>query len=119
MTGNIFVDFLLLFLICYALVSIFYNVSDFLLRRYCKYPLRTFLVLELKHESESFECDIRSAISKSLSQHCGLVIVCTGLSQDEYRTIWRLTDVYEHIILTTRDELLNKLDIATDVSMSL
>lgn len=119
MLGNVFVDCVLLFLICYALVSIFYNVSDFLLRRYCKYPQRSFLTLKLKHESESLERDIRCAISKSLSERHALLVVCDDLSQDEYKVVWRLTDVYENIILTTCDELSDKLDFATDISMSL
>ena len=118
MTGNIFVDCLFLFLICYALINIFYSVSDFLLSRYSKYPNSSFLVLELKSESESIENDLRCAISRSLSQKCALVVVCTDLPLEEYKLVWRLCDVYEHIILTTCEELVNKLDMAKDISVS-
>ena len=119
MTGNIFVDCVFLFLICYAIVSIFYNLSEFLLKRYCKYPKKTFLVLDIKPESNSLEYDVRCAINKSLENKCALVIVCGELSQDENKALWRLTDVYEHIILTTREELIHKLDTAENISMSL
>ena len=119
MSGNVFVDCVFLFLICYALVSIFYDLSDFLMKRYCKYPTKSFLVLEVKHESDTLECDIRCAISKSLSQKCALLIVCRDLSFEEYKVVWRLTDVYEHIVLTTREEMIGKLDTATNISVSL
>ncbi len=104
MSGNIFVDFVFLFLICYAIFSIFYSLSEFLLRRYCKYPAKHFFVLLLKHESETFECDIRCAVAKSLKEKCALLIVCDNLELEEYKLLWRITDVYDHIILTTPDK---------------
>ena len=119
MSGNIFVDCVFLFLICYAIISIFYNLSDFLIKRYCKYPPKYFYVLEVKHESKSLERDIRCAISKSLEQKCALGIVCNDLNFEEYKVVWRLTDVYEHIVLATPEELIDKLDTATLISASL
>lgn len=116
MTGNIFFDCVFLFLICYALINIFYNLSDMLLRRYSRFPNRSFLVLKIKHQSESQESDLRCAISKSLAQKCALLIICTDLSMEEYNLVWRLTDVYEHIILTTLEDLPQKLDTAVSIS---
>lgn len=118
MTGNIFLDCVFLFLICYGIVSIFYNLSEFLLRRFCRYPQKIFLVSELTHESETLECDIRCAISKSIKNKCALVIVCSGLDMEEYSTLWYLTDRYDHIIITTRDDLVNKLETAASISAS-
>lgn len=119
MSGKIFVDFLFLFLICYALISIFYNLSEFLMKRYCKYPQKYFFVLELKHDSKNLECDLRCAVSKSLKEKCALVVVCDDLNPEEQKLVWRITDVYEHIILTTPDELIKKLDTAKNISVSL
>ncbi len=119
MTGNIFFDCIFLFLICYALINIFYSVSDFLMKRYSKYPNSSFLTLQIKHESQSLENDIRCAVSKSLTQKCALLIVCTDLSMEEYKLVWRITDVYDHIVLTTGEELINKLDTIKTISSSL
>ena len=119
MSGKFFVDFVFLFLICYALISIFYNLSEFLMKRYCKYPQKCFFILELKHESKTLECDLRCAVSKSLKERCALVVVCDDLNSEEYKLVWRITDVYEHIVLTTRDELIKKLDTAQNISVSL
>jgi len=119
MSGKIFVDFIFLFLICYALISIFYNLSDFLMKRYCKYPQKHFFVLLLNNESDTLECDLRCAISKSLKEKCALVVVCDSLNSKEEMLVWRIADVYEHIVLTTRDELLGKLDTAKNISVSL
>lgn len=116
MSGNIFVDFLFLFLICYAIFSIFYNLSDYLMRRYCKYPAKYFLTLFLNHESETLERDIRCAVSKSLEQKCALVVVCDNLNLDEYKILWRITDVYDDIIITTPDKVLSALENITYIS---
>ena len=118
MTGNIFIDCVFLFLICYALINLFYKLSDFLMKKYAKYPDSSFLVLEIIHESKSLENDLRCAISKSLSQKCALVVICTDLSTEEYTLVWRLTDMYKHIVLTTRDELTNKVWVARNISVS-
>ena len=119
MSGNIFVDFLFLFLICYAIFSIFYNLSEFLLRRYSRYPAKYVLALSLKHGSETLECDIRCAVSKSLKEKCALAIVCDGLSIDEYKLLWRITDVYDHILLTKPDGVASVLDKASYISEKL
>ena len=116
MSGNVFLDCLFIFLICYSLVSIFYNTSDFLLRRYCRYPMRSFLVLCISHESSTLECDIRVALSKSIKNRCALVIVCDGLELDEYTILWRLTDCYDHVVVTTPDELHEKIDEAKTIN---
>lgn len=118
MFGNVFVDCLFLFLICYALVSIFYNTSEFLLRRYCRYPMRAFFVLELTHDSETIECDVRTALSKSLKNKCALIVVCDGLDLDEYTILWRLTDSFDHVIVTTPDDLISKFDTAKSINAS-
>lgn len=109
MSGNIFVDFLFLFLICYAILSIFYSLSEFLMRRYCKYPDKYFLTLYLNHQSETLERDIRCAVSQSLKQKCALVVVCDDLKLDEYKILWRITDVYDNITITTPDKVLSEL----------
>lgn len=118
MTGNIFLDCVFLFLICYAIVGIFYNVSEFLLHRYCRYPQKSFLVAELVHGSKTYDCDIRMAISKSMKNKCALVFVCSGLNMDEYTVLWNLTGRYDHIIITTREELISKLETAASISAS-
>lgn len=118
MFGNVFLDCLFIFLICYGIVSIFYNTSDFLLRRYCRYPMRAFLMLELSHECETLECDIRVALSKSIKNKCALVIVCDGLDLDEYTILWRLTDNYDNVVVTTPDDLMSKIDTAESISVS-
>jgi|GEM_PF-2679491 len=119
MTGNIFLDCVFLFLICYAFVSIFYNLSEFLLHRYCRYPLKAFLVSELTHASQTHECDIRCAISKSIKNKCALVFVCSGLDAGEYSILWNLTNSYDHIIITNCDEFASKIETAKDISASL
>ena len=116
MSGNFFVDFIFLFLICYAVFCMFYNLSEFLMKRYCKYPARYFFVLSLSHGSETLECDIGCALSRSLKEKCALLIVCNDLSSDEYKTLWRITDVYEHIVLTTPEKLTGVLDKASYIS---
>lgn len=118
MTGNIFLDLVFLFLICYSLVNLFRDLSDFLLKRYCRYPQKTFLCVEIKHKSETIECDIRCAVSKSISQGCALLVICTDLDLSEQTLVWRLTDCYDHIVLTSRDDILNVLDTATSISVS-
>ena len=105
MTGNIFLDCVFIFFICYGVVCMFCNVSDFLLRHYCRTPQKTFIILPLKHRAETLECDIRCAIAKSLNNKCALVILCENLDADEYIMVWRLTDCYDHIIVSTQDEL--------------
>ncbi len=118
MSGNIFVDCLFLFFICYALISIFYDVSDFLLRRYCRYPQRSFIAVYLLHGSDTLECDIRCALSKSIKQKCALLVVCDELSHDEEKLVWRLCDCYEHVITCKPDEVPQKLEITTSISVS-
>lgn len=119
MSGNIFVDFVFLFLICYAIFSIFYSLSEFLLRRYCKYPAKHFFVLLLKHKSETLECDIRCAVAKSLKEKCALLIVCEDLDFEEYKLLWRIADVYDHIILTTPDKVTDNFDNVALINGSL
>ena len=118
MSGNIFLDLIFLFLICYSLINLFRDLSEFLLNRYCRYPQKTFLCVEIKHKSESIECDVRCAVSKCISQKCALVLICTDLDLSEQTLVWRLTDGYDNVILTERDDLLNKLDTAVSISVS-
>lgn len=118
MFGNVFLDCLFIFLICYGLVSIFYNTSDFLLRRYCRYPMRAFLILELNHDCPTMECDIRVALSKSIKCKCALVVVCDGFDLDEYTILWRLTDSYDHVVVTTPDDVVSKFETAKTISAS-
>jgi hypothetical protein len=75
-----------------------------------------FFVLSLTRGNETLECDVRCAVSKSLKEKCALLIVCNDLSTDEYKTLWRITDVYEHIILTTPEMLTSVLDKASYIS---
>ena len=118
MTGNIFLDLVFLFLICYALINLFRDLSDFLLKRYCRYPQKAFLCVEIKHKSETIECDVRCAVAKSISQNSALIMICTDLDLTEQTLVWRLTDCYDNVILTDRDGILNNLDVATSISMS-
>ncbi len=119
MSGNIFFDCVFIFFICYGFVSFFYSVSDFLMRRYCKNAQKNFIVLPLVKETKNIECDIRCAISKSLNDKCALVILCDGLNVDEYTVLWRLTDSYDHILVTTPDELPQKIDEIEKVNGSI
>ncbi len=119
MTGNIFVDCLFLFLICYAILSIFYNLSDFLLKHYCKYPQRTFLTIEIKHESKVIERDIRCAISKSLKEKCCLVIICNGFTEAEHTLAKSISACYDNVILTTPDDFKKITETASSISVSL
>lgn len=119
MTGNIFLDCVFIFFICYGLVCMFYNVSDFLLRHYCKTVQKTFILLPLKHESKTLECEIRCAVAKSLNNKCALVILCENFDADEYTIVWRLTDCYDHIIVTTREELYSAINKTQNINATL
>ena len=119
MSGNVFLDCVFVFLICYALVSIFYNVSDFLLHKYCKYPQSSFFLLELTHMSESFECDLRIAVSKSVKSRCALLISCCGLDDEEKSLLQQVVQSYNHIIITTPDEINSCIEMAKAINASL
>lgn len=105
MTGNIFLDCVFLFFVCYGVVCMFCNVSDFLMRHYCKTVQKTFILLPVEHESQTLECDVRCAVAKSSNNKCALVILCENLDADEYMMIWRLTDCYDHVLVSTQEEL--------------
>ena len=118
MTGNIFLDCVFLFLICYAIVCMFYQVSEFLLRRYCRYPQKAFLVLDIHHQSDTLDCDIRCALSKSIKYKCALVVVCNDLDLEEYGILYRITDNFNHIVITTPEEFSMKVEIAKSITAS-
>lgn len=119
MTGNIFLDCVFIFFICYGLVCMFCNVSDFLLRHYCKTVQKTFILLPLRHESKNLECDIRCAVARSLNNKCALVILCCDLDADEYTMVWRLTDSYDHIIVSTQEELCEAIQKTQKINATL
>ena len=116
MTGNIFLDCVFIFFICYGLACMFCNVSDFLLRHYCKTVQKAFILLPLKHESKTLECDIRCAVAKSLNNKCALMILCENLDADEYTMVWRLTDCYDHVIVSTQEEFPDKIEKAQAIN---
>ena len=118
MTGNIFVDCIFLFLICYGLICGFHHLSEFLLHKYCRYPQSTFLVAQINHQSQTFECDIRCAVSKSIKNKCALVFICNDLDLSEYTLLWRITDCYNHIIITDSNEFSAKIEMAKSISVS-
>lgn len=105
MSGNAFVDCVMLFLICYAIFDILTDLSGYLIKRFCKYPPGYFLVLSLEHESATLENDIRCAVSKSMSLGCTLLCVAKDLDKNEQNTLWRLVDVYDHVLIMTPDEV--------------
>ncbi len=104
MSGNAFVDCVILFLICYAIFGILTDLSGYLIKRFCKHPPRYFLVLSIEHKSATLEHDIRCAVSKSLSLGCTLLCIVKGLDKNEQSILWRLVDVYDNVLIMTPDE---------------
>lgn len=119
MTGNMFFDAVIIFLIAYAIINIFYEIGDFFTRRYSQYKPKDYIVLPLKHGLESLECDIRLAVKKSCDTRCALVIVDESLDSDEKMILWRLTDECSNVIISLPEELPDKLKTAEAINASL
>lgn len=119
MTGNIFSDALFIFLIVYAIVHICYEIGAFLLEKFSLYHHRDFLILSVSPGHEELELDIRMAIKRSVEKHCSLLILDRGLSPEEQMILWRLTDPYQHIVLTTEQDLMESIKVADAVNEAL
>ena len=67
------------------------------------------MTLFLNRESDTLERDIRCSVSQSLKQKCTLVVVCDDLTFDEYKILWRITDTYDNVTITTSDKFLSEI----------
>ncbi len=102
---NIFFDALIIFLITYAIINIFYEIAQFLVKKFSKLPPKCELILLLNSGNTTLEADIRTAITKSQQTNCSLTIVDCDLTQQEKMILWRLTDVYENIKIVEKNGL--------------
>lgn len=104
MTGNVFFDALIVFLLSYAVVSIIYEIIDLFVTRYSKNKPTFYVLLCLNHKDESLECDIRCALSLSDSLKCDVLIACDELDRDELFILRRLTDDRENVTIVSLGE---------------
>lgn len=119
MTGNVFFDAVILFLIAYAVITIAYEVGDFFTNRFSRCKPKECIVLPLHHGTESLECDVRSAMKRSCDLKCALVVVDESLDSDEKMILWRLTDSSDHVIISLPEELSGKLKTAEAMNASM
>jgi len=119
MTGNLFFDAVIIFLIAYAIVNICYEIGDFYTRRYSKRHVNTCIVLPLRHGADDLEYDIRIALSRSEDARCALVIIDESLDNNEKMMLYRLTDDSDHVVISQPEELKEKLKTAESINASL
>lgn len=119
MTGNVFFDAVIIFLITYAILNILYEITDFFIERFAKCYPRDFLILSLEHGTETMECDVRTAIRRSCDLKCALLIVDNGLDSSEKMMLWRLTDDQNNIVYSVPEELSEHLKTAEMMSKTL
>ncbi len=119
MTGNAFFDGILIFLIVYAILNILYEFTDAFADRFSRYHPKDYLILPLVHGTESLEWDIRTASKRSCNLNCVLIIVCDGLDKDEEMILWRLTDQCDNVLLSSPEELTEKIEAATALNSAL
>ncbi len=112
MTGNVFFDGILIFLIAYAIISILHELADAFQNRFSHYHPKTCVVLVLSHGTESLECDVRMALKRSYDLHCALVIVDASLDSDEKMILWRLTDPCDHVLISMPEHLMETIETA-------
>ncbi len=118
MTGNIFFDVVIIFLIAYAIINILYEFADCFIHRYASYHPKDCLILPLSHGTKSLECDVRMALKRSCDLKCALIIVEEDLDSDEQMILWRLTDDSENVILSHPDEVTQKIKTAMAINAS-
>ena len=119
MTGNLFFDGVVLFLICYALIHIFYELGDWLIVRFSGFRRKEFILLSVHHSMESLEIDVRHALERSMEQKCALFIVDRGLDEQEKILLWRLVDSFDHVVIAQPQELSEKIQTAELIQKSL
>ncbi|MBR4874310.1 MAG: hypothetical protein IKU87_00600 [Clostridia bacterium] len=109
MTNNVFLDGLIIFLIAYAIISIFHDIADCILNRFSKCTPKNCVVLKVSHGSESLENELRTALRHSGSIKCKLLVVCDNLDECEEKIIKYITCGAEGVEITTPDELPRKI----------
>ena len=119
MTGNIFIDAGIIFLMVYACIHICYEIGTYLVEKFSSYRHRDFLILLLSTGAEAIEMDVRMAIKRSVDLGCSLLIVDLGLTPSEQMILYCLADPYHHIILASRDDVGDKIRIADAVNAAL
>ena len=119
MSGNIYLDALLIFLIIYAVVHILCGVGNFIMGHISKRCCSDCFVLMLTGGSKTLEMDIRNAVAGSVKVSRALVIADTGISEEETFLLWRLTDAYDHIIMATPENLTEKIREAQALTKTL
>lgn len=117
MTGNIFFDGIFIFLITYAIISILQEIADILQNRFSRCRPKDVMVLVLSHGLQSLECDVRMALKRSQSMRCALIVVDDALDSDEKMILWRLTDPYQHAIITSPEQLVETIENAGTISL--
>ncbi len=119
MSGNTYLDTLLLFLVVYATIHILYGIGNFIMEHISVRTCSDCMVLMLSGGDETMEMDIRNSVAGSLKISRALVIVDTGISEDETFLLWRLTDTYDHIIMATPENMVEKIREATALTKTL
>ena len=119
MTGNVFFDAVVIFLLAYAIINIFYEVGEFFTNRFSRYRPKDCIVLPLEHGAESLECDVRLAMKRSCDLRCALVIVDLSLDSDEKMILWRLTDESDNVVVSLPEELPDKIKTAEAINATL
>ena len=109
MTQNIFFDALIIFLIAYAIIDIFYEISECFLNRFSRVSPKDYIVLPLYHGDEHLECSVRFAVRKSIDSRCSLVIIENNLDEDEKMILCRLTDSLGNVTISTPEEFTHQV----------
>lgn len=109
MTQNIFFDAVIIFLIAYAIIDIFYEISECLLNKFSRVSPKDYIVLPLYHGDEHLECSVRFAIKRSNDLRCSLVIIENNLDESEKKILCRLTDKLSNVIISTPEEFNQKI----------
>lgn len=116
MTGNVFFDAVIIFLIAYAIINILYDVGDFLTNRFSRCKPKGCIVLPLHHGAETIEYDVRLALRRCCDARCALVIVDEALDSDEKMLLWRLTDQCDNVLIALPEELPDKINAAEAIN---
>ncbi len=119
MSGNIYLDALLIFLVIYGFVHILHGIGSRVMEHISERICSDCMVLTLSAGSETMEMDIRNSVTGSLKVSRALVIVDTGISEEELFLLWRLTDAYDHIIMATPENMTEKIREAQALTKTL
>lgn len=111
MTQNIFSDALIIFLIAYAIIDIFYEISNFFLNKYSKVSPKDYIVLPLYHGDEHLECLVRFAIQKSEVLRCTLVILPHNLDNCEESILRHLIDECKNVTVRSPEEFAESIKL--------